>query len=967
MNKLKSLAALLAIAAFIALPAYGQGLKTFKMKNGMTVLIWEDDKQSDVHGIVGVRAGSINDPEQYTGLAHYLEHLMFKGTTKIGALNWEAERPIYEQIIAKYDEMAEETDPARKAAINKEINELTIEAGKISMPGEYSNLMESMGAKGVNAGTIYDYTCYYSSFPAYQINKWLELSSQQFTSPVFRAFQPELETVYEEFNRSQDNPTRVRDQFLREKIFEGHPYSRPVLGLPEHLKNPRISELIKFYNNWYTPDNMVLILVGNIKAEEISTRIASTFGRLKQQPMPERKQYPDLEIKGRKQYSAKIGYQPIVMLTYQGVPVGHPDEQALSIALSLLSNSSNTGVIDKLTIDGELMGGGTTPFFLREQGRCMVIGVPTFDINQRRYESNRNVEKKLLKAIETVANGQFEDWIIEAIKLNLCRQYDLSMESNEARANLLLSNFINEEELSSLLNYKEEIMAITIDDIKRVAKQYLTDNYIALFVEPGKEGKKEQMQKPDFKPLEKPDGQQSLYALQFKNLPFKETTEKFMDFGEVQTRQINERSKLFYTHNDDNEVFTLTLKYGAGTDEFPKLGIAANLINNAGIMGAYEPQELKQELSRLNVTSQVVADHNYLYFVMNGYEGSLREACQLLSRQVLMPKLDERQLQSIKATTQGQRQRRKDNVQTLNSALRQFIIYQDKSAFIDELTDREILNLQISELTGDITRAANYEAEIYYTGSLDFETVYNILSTSLPLVANEKPTKSPQPKPLAPVTENTVYFLPNSDAEQAQIHFYFPMMEYDKGQDVILDAFVQYFGAGFNGLVTNEIREKRSMAYSTGASIMQPELPGFPNYFYGDIGTQNDKATEALAIFMELLRDMPENAERIDNIKSYLRQEALTTHPNARQKAQVFEYFKRKGYTQDPAQENMAKIDALTFDDIVDFYRTYIKDQPVCIGILGNPKHINTDELKKYGKVVRINERKLFNTKDTMF
>lgn len=964
--KLSKLLILLAAIA-IGLPSYAQGLKAFKLKNGLSVFVWEDDTQADVYGVAGVRAGSVNDPEQYTGLAHYLEHVMFKGTDKIGTLNWAEEEPIYKQIIAKYDEMAEETDPVKKEAINKEINELTIQAGKVSVSNEFSNLLESIGAKGVNAGTSFDYTLYYNSFPPYQINKWLELSSQRLINPVFRAFQPELETVYEEFNRGQDNPARVMQDFMLGKAFEGHPYSRSIIGLPEHLKNPRLGELINFYNDWYTPDNMVLILVGNVKTQEIANRIAATFGRLKQKELPERKTYPDLDIKGRKQHTAKISPQPMVRLIYQGVPVGHPDEKALSIALSLLSNSSSTGVLDKLTIDGELLYGGSGPLFFREQGRCLVLGVPLYDENQRRYESNKSVEKKLLKAIETVANGQFEEWIIEAIKINLCREYDLALESNEKRAEMLFEAFVHEEELSTVLNYKEEIMAITVEDIKRVAKKYLSDNYLALYLEKGKEGKKEKMKKPGFKPLETLEGQQSMYAQQYKNLPIGTVNEDFMNFDDVQIKQINDRSKLFYSKNTENEVFTLTLKYGVGTREFPKLDIAADLMNNAGIMGAYEPQELKQEFSRLNVTNYVRADKDYLYITMNGYEGSLQEACQLLSRQILMPKLDEKQLRNIRGGILGSRQQRKENVQTLSRALSQYITYQEKSTFIDELTDKQVLELQISELTGDINRASNYEAEIYYTGSMDFEKVYEILSNNLPLVANERPSKSPLPRELSKVTENTVYFLPNSDAEQAQLYFYFPMMEYNKNNDVASDAFFQYFSGGFNGLVTIEIREKRSMAYSSGAIMINPELPGYPSRFYGEIGTQNDKAIDALNVFLGLINDMPENPERIDNIKSYLRQEALSSKPNARQKAQVFEYFKRMGYTQDPAAENLAKIDALTFDDIVKFYNENIKGKPIAIGVMGNPKEINMDELKKFGKVVRVNERRLFNSKDTFF
>ena len=829
MKLLKSLILLVAIA--VSVPSFGQGLKAFKLKNGLSVYIWEDNTKSDVFGLVGVRTGAVNDPAEYTGLAHYLEHVMFKGTDKIGTLDWSAEEPIYKKIIAKYDEMANETDPVKKEAIGKEINELTIEAGKVSVSNEFSNLMESMGGKNLNAATGMDLTFYHNSFPTFQINKWLEISSQRFLNPVFRTFQSELETVYEEYNRGQDNPGRVQYDFIQSKAYEGHPYARSVLGLPEHLKNPRLSQLIKFYNDWYTAENMVLILVGNINANQISGRIASTFGRLPQRATPERKTYPDLDIKGRTQYTAKVGRYPSVCLVYKGVPAGHPDEKPLEIALSLLSNSSATGALDKLSIDGEITNGYASLDANREQGRCKISVTPLYDENQRRFESNKSAEKKALKAIQQIANGEVEDWIIDAIKSNMCREFDRVMESNENKGFILLQAFINEEDLGQVLNYKDEIMAINIDDIKRVAKQYLNNDYLALYIEKGNLSKDAKIKKPGYKPIEPPVGKQSLYAQQFKSLPIGQVEEKFMDFSEVQTKQINDRSKLFYTSNPENEVFSLTLKYGAGERVFPKVGIAANLMNNAGIMGMYEPQDLKKELSKLNVSCDVFAGDDYLYISMRGYENNLPEACQLLARQILMPKLDEKQLSRIKGSILGSRQQRKENVQTLGAALNQYIRYGEKSPFIDELTDKQILELQISELTGDINRASNYEAEIYYTGTLPFDNVYEILSKNLPLVANEKPTDSPQVKPIAPVTENTVYFLPNSDAEQAQIYFFMPTANYDKKDDVLRDAFYQYFSGDFNGLVLSELREKRSMVYSAYGVVTTP-ASGISDYLY---------------------------------------------------------------------------------------------------------------------------------------
>ena len=925
-----------------------------------------DYVQSAAFG-VWVKAGACDENKQNAGVSHFIEHMMFKGTDKIGALDWATEKPIYDKIIAKYDEMADEADPVKKEAIAKEINELTIEAGKVSVSNEFMNLIESMGGKRLNAGTSFDVTYYHNSFPPYQINKWLEIYSQRLINPVFRTFQTELESVYEEYNMYKDNPGSVQQEFISSVAYEGHPYARPIIGLPEHLKNPRLSKLIEYYNEWYTPENMVLILVGNVNAKQISGRINATFGRLPAKATPERKTYPDLEIKGRKQYNAKIGYYPNVCLVYKGVPSGHPDEKPLEIAMSLLSNSSSTGTLDKLTIDGELTNGYAYADTRREQGRNIIRCTPLYDENQRRFESNKSAEKKALKAIEKIANGQFEEWQINAIKNNMCRDFDLMMESNTSKALTLMQAFISEEDLGQVLNYKDEVMAITTEDIKRVAKQYLTNDYLAIYIEKGKLDKNAKIKKPGYKPIEPPVGKQSLYATQFKNMPIGQVEEKFLDFSEIQSKQLNDRSKMYYSQNPENNVFSLTLRYGVGVRDFPKLGIAADLMNNAGIMGTYEPQQLKEELSRLNATCRVSASQNYLYITMEGYEETLPQACQLLARQILMPKLDEKQLSRIKGSMLGSRQQRKENVNTLSNALLQYMIFQDKSSYIDELTDKEIYELQISELTGDINRASNYEAEIFYCGTMPFDNAYDVLSKNLPLVANEKPSTSPQDKPMVSVTENTIYFLPNTDAEQAQIYFYLPMAKYDKKDDAIRDAFNQYFSGGFNGLVMTEIREKRSMAYSAGAYIGTPALPGNPTYLFGNIGTQNDKANDALDVFMGLVTDMPKNADRIDNIKSYIRQEMLTTHPSFRDKAENMRELQRIGYNADPAKENLPKVDALTFDDIVKFYEENIKGKPYCIGVMGNPKDIDLKKLEKYGKVVKLNERKLFNTKDALF
>lgn len=953
----------------LALPfvAGAQNIANFKLNNGLTVYICEDPTQHDVFGEVVVRTGSVNDPEQYTGLAHYLEHVMFKGTQKIGALDWEKEKPVYEQIIAKYDEFAETKDEARRSEISKEINELSISAGEISISQEYSNLIESIGGNNLNAGTSYDFTVYYNTFPANQIGKWLSVSSERFINPVFRAFQSELETVYEEYNMYSDDPSYQTSKFVLDKAFAGSPYARDVIGLGEHLKNPRLSQLIKFYEDWYVPENMALIISGNVKAQSLTRLIQGTYGRLKPKPALERKSYPGFDVKGRVSYSTKFSYYPSTCIIFDGVKSGDPDEYALTICGELLSNNSSTGFLDKLSLAGDVMGAQASLMSFIGQGRVLLEAVPYYDEAQRRYDSSKKVEGYLMKAVNSLVSGDFSQETVDAIKVSLCRDYDLEMETNEGKVDAVAQTFINGESLDDLLHYKDKINAVTIEDIKRVAGKYLQNNYIVIDNDLGTPDSKQKIKKPDYKPVTPPAGKSSAYAQWFKGMQTPPPALSFVDWNQVQQKQINSYSKIYYSRNEANDIYTLELRYGANSNLFPKLSLAAQLMNSSGVMAQYTFNELKELFGQLGATYSIRADSEYLYLTLRGYESTLQESCLLLTKLLLMPSLDEKQLNNLKGSMISSRMRRKKNVNTIGSALNEFIMYGDESRYRKEITDQELMDLNISSLTGDITNASHYAAEIHYSGSMPFEDVCNILTTNLPLFEGEKPSSSPLLRPMKEYSANTVYFIPNADAKQAQIYFYVPIGDYNRADDVNRIAFNQYFSGGFNGLVMQEIREKNSMAYTAYGGVRTRRLPGSKEYFGGYIGTQNDKAVGAVELFFNLLSDMPRNPESMNNIRNYIKETLLSQQPDARSVSSTVAEWEREGYTEDPSREMVKQVETLDFDDIVRYYESHIKGKPVVIGIVGNPKDINSKDLAKFGKVIRLGDKNLFNETDVLF
>jgi predicted Zn-dependent peptidase len=952
---------LLCLTASISVNA--QGLKAFKLPNGLSVFIWEDPTAPDVYGMVAVNVGAKEDPEQYTGLAHYLEHMMFKGTDKIGALDWDKEKPLYDQIVAKYDEYAATADPAKREAISKEINQLTKESAKYNLSNDFSNLSQSIGGENLNAATSFDYTIYHNSFPPGEIYKWLELNSERLLNPVFRSFQPELETVYEEYNRGQDQQSRRQSEFVLNTVFAGHPYARSVLGLPEHLKNPQLSQLIKFYHDWYVAGNMALILAGNVNTNQVIPIIREKFGRIENRPTPERKQYTETPLKGRKDASAKVARYPQALLAFPGITTANEDDIALDICTSILSNSSQTGLIDKLTLDGDLLNGSANSLTFQERGSIWISAVPYYDVNQKRFESLKSTEKTLLNEIKKLQEGKFEDWLVQSIKSDMIREYDLQMESPLRVARRIANIFLAGKSMEELLNYKEMVASVTTGQIKEIAKKYFGSDYYAIHIEEGKPSKGVELEKPKYDPILPVRGAETEYAKIFRNLPVKYATDAFAKMDEITGRPINDRSKLFYTQNSENEIFTLTLKFGIGTEKMPKLALATSLMNNAGVMGQMKAQEVKQEFSNLGASCEYYVNGSYLFVTLNGFESNLEASCKLLTRQILMPQLDEKQMNSMKGSYYQQRKIEKTANEYLGNALREYMLYKDKSSFIDRLSLEEINNLSISDLTGEFQRATDYEAEIHYAGSLPPEQVYDILSKNLPLKQGEKASTSPEIKDRISYAENTVFFLPNSDAKQSTIYFYIEGDEYKKEKDPYKDAFNEYFSGGFSGLVLQEIREYRSMAYTSGGYVLNPPVENKKTYFSGSLGTQADKTLDAIDVYMDLLTNMPQYPDRISNIKNFLKETATVEKPHFRAASQTYQNWRLRGYSKSPAETNTPALNDLTFDDIVKFYNENIKGRHITIGIVGNPKMIDEKAVGKYGKVIKLSASKVFSEK----
>ena len=939
-----------------------EGLTEYKLDNGLTVMLWEDHDQPDVTGYVVVRAGAVDEPAEYTGLAHYLEHMLFKGTQRIGALNWEEEKPIYDSIIALYDQYSDATDPKVREQLATQINECSMREAKISSTEDFFVMLDLIGAEGVNAYTSYDLTAYHNSFPAAEMYRWLTIFSDRLINPVFRTFQAELENVFEEYNMYANEPSSQVQKQLFEDIYKGCPYERDVIGKPEHLKNPRLSKLIEFYNTWYVPNNMALIIVGDFDTEKTKPMIQETFSRLQPKELPARPTYPEVSFAGNPTKHYNLGYNPQVAWVYQGVKEGNPDQDVLDFVCALLYNGQ-TGLLDKVNTKGDVQFAGVFNDARRNTGRLIIEAVPYYDANQRMFESDKATKAIIMKEVDKIKSGNIDDALIANVKRLYAQSFKSFEESPSAKMNVLVDAFTYGKPTDDIFTENERIQALTKEEIVRVAKKYFDAPYMTIsFDEASTTPKAKTLPKPNIKPLDPVKDAHTAYAAEFATLPKGELKQTFNDFNDVQLSSLGENVTLHYTPNNKNDLFTLILRYGVGSHEMPLLPYATMLMENAGIMGSpnVEGKDFDQQVAELGGSVAYGCSDSYFSVYISGEDENYAKIMNLVNRQLLMPYLEQKQLDAVKGSEFFSRYSRQKRTAVQKSALVQYALYGKKSAYLDEVPFIDIWQLGLPRVQSLVAQAREYALDVFYCGTLPQDQ----LVANLPLTEGMKPSTSPFIKERQTYDKPTVLFLPNSNVQQADLYFYINGRPYDIASDVQSDAFNQYMSGGFTGIVMNEIRVKRSMAYTAYGYDATPSLPGKDCYFYGYVGTQSDKVADAIDVYMNILTNMPKDSANIEALRASLKQAAQTAKPSMRSKASTFEYWQRLGYKEDPAKVNAAAIDALTFNDIVRFYEENIQGKPVTIILMGDPKKIDTKAIeKKLGcKITKLSPSKLFNS-----
>ena len=933
-------------------------VKEYRLENGLTVWLNEDHSQPKVFGAVVVKAGAKDCPD--TGIAHYFEHMMFKGTDRIGTLDYESEKVLLDSIAMKYDELAMTEDTAARARLQKEINELSIRSSEYVIPNEFNRLINRFGGSGLNAATSYDATIYFNTFSPQYMVQWAEINSERLINPVFRLFQSELETVYEEKNMYGDFIGGQVMDTLMARYFGPHPYAYPIIGSTKNLKNPRLTEMHKFFEDYYVASNMALILSGDFDAQQVMPILEKAFSRIRSGNAPKQEKVMLPPFNGRETMKVKfpIPFIKAMGLGFRGVSANHEDQVALNIAVNLLNNANGTGYLDKLMVEHKLMGALAINESMNEAGILAVAIMPKLLI-----QSYSSAEKMVWDEINRVKNGDFSDEMFNSLKLEQKRQYASSLENIDSRATIMMNLFSQGKSWNDYLNEVARIESITKEDVVRVAQKYFSNNYLCVTKSTGKYPK-DNLPKPAFSPVVPRNADaSSSYAKQLEKIPEQQVAPRIIDFEkDVKTSKLTPLVTLYTTPNPLNDIFTLNISYGIGALEQPEL---MQLTNYLQLLGT-ESLSFEQFRSRLqSIGSTLAFDVTPDAFVMKvtGFDNHIDETMKLVGDFIRHAKADDKKLRQIVDDAKVSEKAFFKSGDNVASALLEQVKYGDQSRYLRKLSLSQIKKLKGKDMLAIYDKVRSVQCDLHYCGTLPVEKVIGTIRQHLPLERTTVASNSPYYRELKQYDRPTVFFIDMPDMAQSIVYGYVKGDPVDdKASRHASRLFSVYFGGDMSSLMFQEIREFRSFAYRTSGRYQLPNHAhkGTAGSFTAMLSTQSDKTLDALGVLDSLIREMPLKPERMEAVKQTLVNRINNDYPPFRNLSEKVASARMEGFDRDPAEEFLRDIATMDMQDISRFYREQISGRPVVYVIAGNRQHIDMKKLAEYGTIIKVKKKDIY-------
>jgi len=933
------------------------GTQMYTLDNGLKVFMSVNKETPRIQTYIAVKVGGKNDPSETTGLAHYFEHLMFKGTKQFGTSDYAAEEPMLNAIEVLFEQYRQTSDEQERAAIYHQIDSISYEASKIAIPNEYDKLMAMIGANGTNAWTSHDETVYTEDIPSNQIDNWARIQADRFRNTVVRGFHTELETIYEEKNMSLTQDSRKVWEAVDNALFPHHPYGKQtVLGTQDHLKNPSITNVKKYHDTYYVPNNIAICVSGDFDPDEMVGAIEKYFGDW--EPNPD---IPVLEFEKEAPIEAPIvrevfGLEPENLAIAWPLPgASNLKETATAEIASAILFNGQAGLIDlDIYQQQKALSAGCGTSIQPDYSEFLLLGHP------KEGQSLEDLQTLLLDEVAKLRNGEFNESIIEATINNIRLSKMQQLENNSSRAVAYVNAFINGIDWADAADEISLYSTITKDDVVEWANTYLgAQNYAVVFKRMGEAQNVKKIAAPAITPIVTNRDNQSQFLNDIQNNPVNPIDPSFIDFNwDIQKRTVAQGVELLYKHNSINKVFHLSYIFNVGFEDNPNLTKADDYIQYLGTE-TMSAEQIASRMYELACSFNIGCGARTSSVNISGLAENMPEAMRIVEDLIYNAKADENILSNLKADIIKERADSKLKQRSCFSALNRYMMYGPE--YIKSITpsNDQILALSSEDMLNAVRGLCSIGHEVLYYGP---ENEFNVTEAIKNNHKIEEGLVIPEEKFAKKLTtpENTV-ILAQYDAKQIYYMQYSNRGEkLDVESEPALTLYNEYFGGGMNTVVFQEMREARGLAYSAWADLASPTNIDDDYCFEAFIATQNDKMKTAIEAFDEIINNMPESDAAFSVAKDALISRLRTERCTGINFLYKYRNCRRLGLEQPLDKAIFDKAQNMTLEDITAAQQKWVKGRTYTYGILGDIKDLDIEYLNTLGPVKTVSLEEIF-------
>ena len=930
--------------------------RIYTLPNGLKVYMSVNKETPRIQTYIAVRVGGKNDPAETTGLAHYFEHLMFKGTPNFGTSDYAAEKPLLDQIEQLFETYRQTEDEAERAAIYHRIDSISYEASKFAIPNEYDKLMAAIGANGTNAYTSQDMTVYVEDIPANEVDNWARIEADRFRNPVIRGFHTELETIYEEKNMSLTRDSRKVWEALDAALFPHHPYgTQTVLGTQEHLKNPSITNVKNYHKTYYVPNNMAICLSGDLNPDEVIATIDKYFG-----DMVPNENLPKLEFQPEEPITEPIvrevyGLEAANVLMGWRLPGGSSDPNDVAQIASAILNNGQAGLIDLDLNQQQKVLGAYGGFSGQPDYSMFLLGG-----SPKAGQSLEEVRDLLLGEVAKLRSGDFDEKLIEAsinnFKLYMMRAY----ESNDSRADMYVQSFIAGTNWADEVAQLDRMAKVTKQDVVDWANKYLgPESYAIVYKREGEDKNVQKIAAPKITPIVTNRDKQSTFLTEIQQSKVTPIEPVFVDYQKDMAQfDVRDGIHVLYKKNDLNDIFTLHYVFDTGSENNPALAPAFGYLSYLGTE-AMSAEQIASEMYDIACSFSMHASNNQCAIVISGLSENMTKAMDIVEGLISDAVADEAILENLKQDILKSRADAKLNQAQNFAALQRYMCYGEDFIRKATLSNEALEKLDSKTLIASVQELMGKQHEVLYYGPMAQEEVKKCIADhhkAADVLAPLTPSH-----PTLQRTDESSVVLAQYDANQLYyLQFSNRGETFDVKNDPEITLYNEYFGGSMNSICFQEMREARGLAYTAQAWLGSPSYADDCYNYVAFIATQNDKMQTAIEAFDEIINQMPESEAAFNIAKEAIISRLRTDRTTGINVLASYLTLRRLGLTEDRDRQIFEKVQTMTLDDVKATQQKWVKDRHYTYGILGDIKNLDLNFLKTLGPIKTVSQEEIF-------